>query len=309
MEMLDLLRFILGSTMLCYGSWTDFKTRRVPNEVWIISGSIASVLLIYDLSNQNWGYHVWALLFATIILFYNAFIDEYVLEDNQAMLWRVFQVLAILSALYFLLTVDFDSEEISSENYKLIDILSISVLMILMYVWYYLGPTIGGADVKAIMTISLVAPFTISINEDPMMAFETRGFPYPFVIFMNSLLLYLLIPIGLALYNIFRGNYGIQKPYFQIFFGIKMPIKDARESFVWPMQQVIGDKVVMVAFVKHKSDSESEWDKLEEKGVTNPWITFKIPYIIPLTLAFFVSALFGDLFSVILVEPINSFFS
>ena len=309
MEMLDLLRFILGSTMLCYGSWTDFKTRRVPNEVWIISGSIASVLLIYDLSNQNWGYHVWALLFATIILFYNAFIDEYVLEDNQAMLWRVFQVLAILSALYFLLTVDFDSEEISSENYKLIDILSISVLMILMYVWYYLGPTIGGADVKAIMTIGLVAPFTISINEDPMMAFETRGFPYPFVIFMNSLLLYLLIPIGLALYNLVRGNYGIQKPYFQIFFGTKMPIKDARESFVWPMQQVIGDKVVMVAFVKHKSDSESEWDKLEEKGITNPWITFKIPYIIPLTLAFFVSALFGDLFSVYLVEPINSIFS
>ena len=222
------------------------------------------------------------------------------------MLWRVFQIIAILSALYFLLTVD--SEEISEENnYKLIDILSISVLMILMYVWYYFGPTIGGADVKAIMTIGLVVPFTISINENPMMAFETRGFPYPFVVFMNSLLLYLLIPIGLALYNLVMGN--IEKPYFQIFFGTKMSIKSARESFVWPMQQVVGDKAIMVAFVKHKSDSESEWDKLEEKGITNPWITFKIPYIIPLTLAFFVSAFFGDLFSTYLVEPINSIFT
>jgi Flp pilus assembly protein protease CpaA len=302
MEMLDLLRFFLGSAMLCYGSWTDLKTRRVPNEVWLVSGSIASALLIYDLSTQNWGYHVWALLFATIILFYNAFIDEYVLEENQTMLWRIFQVLAILSALYFLLTVD--SEEISSENYKLVDILSISILMILMYVWYYLGPTIGGADVKAIMTIGLVAPFTISFSEEPLMAFEIRGFPYPFVIFMNSLLLYLLIPLGLALYNLFKGN--IEKPYFQIFFGTKMPVKEARKSFVWPMQQVVGDKAIMVAFVKYKSDSESQWDKLEEKGITNPWITFKIPYIIPLTLAFFVSAFFGDLFSVYLVEPINS---
>ena len=302
MEMLDLLRFFLGSAMLCYGSWTDLKTRRVPNEVWLVSGSIASALLIYDLSTQNWGYHVWALLFATIILFYNAFIDEYVLEENQTMLWRIFQVLAILSALYFLLTVD--SEEISSKNYKLVDILSISILMILMYVWYYLGPTIGGADVKAIMTIGLVAPFTISFSEEPLMAFEIRGFPYPFVIFMNSLLLYLLIPLGLALYNLFKGN--IEKPYFQIFFGTKMPVKEARKSFVWPMQQVVGDKAIMVAFVKHKSDSESQWDKLEEKGITNPWITFKIPYIIPLTLAFFVSAFFGDLFSVYLVEPINS---
>jgi Flp pilus assembly protein protease CpaA len=302
MEMLDLLRFFLGSAMLCYGSWTDLKTRRVPNEVWLVSGSIASALLIYDLSTQNLGYHVWALLFATFVLFYNAFVDEYVLEDNQAMLWRTFQVLAILSALYFLLTVD--SEEISSENYKLVDILSISILMILMYVWYYFGPTIGGADVKAIMTIGLVAPFTISFSEEPLMAFEIRGFPYPFVIFMNSLLLYLLIPIGLALYNLVKGN--IEKPYFQIFFGTKMPVKEARKSFVWPMQQVVGDKAIMVAFVKHKSDSESQWDKLEEKGITNPWITFKIPYIIPLTLAFFVSAFFGDLFSTYLVEPINS---
>jgi hypothetical protein len=176
--------------------------------------------------------------------------------------------------------------------------------MILMYVWFYFGPTIGGADVKAIMTIGLLTPFTFSINEDPLMAFETRGFPYPFVVFMNSLLLYLLIPITLFFYNLVCRN--VEKPYFQMFFGTKMNLEKARDSFVWPMQQVIGEKVIMVAFVKHKSDTESQWEKLEEKGVEDPWITFKIPYIIPLTLAFFSSAILGDLFSTYLVEPINS---
>jgi hypothetical protein len=197
-----------------------------------------------------------------------------------------------------------DSDEIAYDNYKLLDIISISVLMILMYVWFYFGPTIGGADVKAIMTIGLLTPFTFSINEDPLMAFETRGFPYPFVVFMNSLLLYLLIPIILFFYNLISNN--IEKPYFQMFFGTKMSLEKARDSFVWPMQQVIGDKVIMVAFVKHKSDTESQWGKLEEKGIVNPWITFKIPYIIPLTLAFITSAILGDLFSTYLVEPINS---
>ena len=48
---------------------------------------------------------------------------------------------------------------------------------------------------------------------------------------------------------------------------------------------------------------------LEEKGIGKPWITFKIPYIVPLTLAFIASAIFGDLFSAYLVEPINSFFN
>ena len=49
-------------------------------------------------------------------------------------------------------------------------------------------------------------------------------------------------------------------------------------------------------------DSDKEWDKLEEAGVTNPWISFKIPYIIPLTLSFLVnftliiySQIFSDL--------------
>jgi len=290
--------------MLGYGAWTDHKTRRVPNQTWLISGTLASVLLAYEFTTEEYSLHIWALLVATIVLFYNAFVDEYVLDNNQMMLWRAVQVLGILCAAYFLFSVE--SEELSAQDYKLVDVVSISILILLMYVWFYLGPTIGGADVKAIMTIGLVAPFTLSFGSDTFTAFETRGFPYPFVIFMNSLLLYLLIPLSLAVYNVIKGN--LEKPYFQIFFGTKMKIDLARESFVWPMQQIIGGKVVMVAFVKNKDDSDTQWDKLEESGIDNPWITFKIPYIIPLALAFVLSAIFGDLFSHYLVAPLNSLF-
>lgn len=305
MEILDWVRFFLGFGMLCYGSWTDLKTRRVPNQVWLISGSIASILLFYEFSLDNVDYHIWGLLFATVILFFNAFVDEYVLDNNQMYLWRFAQALAVICTIYFIMIVD--PEEMQENNYRIIDILSISVLMLLMYTWFYFGPTIGGADVKAIMTIGLVVPFTISLDNNALMAFETRGFPYPFVVFMNSLLIYLLIPIGLLIYNIFRKN--IDSPYFQMLFGTKMALEDARKSFVWPMEQVVGGKVVLVTFIKHKLDSDKEWDKLEEAEVTNPWISFKIPYIIPLTLSFIVSFVFGDLFSIYLVEPMNSIFS
>ena len=291
--------------MLLYGSWTDLQTRRVPNQVWLFSGSLGSILLVYELYLEGWPFHVWALTFATIVLFYNAFIDEYILEKNQYLIWQSLQALAVLSAIYFLFSVKPD--EIRNENYKLIDILAISVLIILMYVWFYFGPTIGGADVKAIMTISLVTPFTFSFYDNPMMAFESRGFPYPFVVFMNSLLLYLFIPVALAVYNILSMK--IEKPYFQIFFGTQMSLEKARKSFVWPMQQIVGEKPVMVTFVKHKEDLEVQWKRLEENGIKEPWISFKIPYIVPLTLAFFVSAFYGDLFSTYLVEPLNSLFN
>ena len=306
MSDLDVLRFLIGLVMLSYGSWLDFKTRRVPNYVWIYGGIVGSLLLIYDISKiwEDYGFYLWALVFATLTLFFNSFVDEYILDKNQAVVWKVGQYLAILCSLYFFFS--FNSDDVSKNNYQMIDLIAIPFLMILMYIWFYFGPTIGGADVKAIMTISLITPFSFSFAEESLTAFDSRGFPYPFVIFMNSLLIYLFIPIGLAFFNIFKGN--LESPFFQIFFGAKMKIDEARDSFVWPMQQVVGDRVVMVAFVKHKLDSEKEWNKLEEKGIEYPWITFKIPYIIPLTLSFIVTAFFGDLFSANIVEPLNTFF-
>ena len=307
MDSIDILRFLIGFVMLSYGSWSDFKTRRVSNLVWVYGGILGSLLLIYEVYSiwENYGVYIWALLFATFNLFFNSFVDEYVLDKNQAILWKSSQYIAILCSVYFFFS--FDSNDIPKNNYQLIDLISIPFLMILMYVWFYFGPTIGGADVKAIMAISLITPFTIAIRDDSLTAFDTRGFPYPFVIFMNSLLLYLLIPFSLAIYNIFKGN--LESPFFQIFFGTKMELSKARESFVWPMQQVIGEKVVMVAFVKHKLNSDKEWNKLENKGISNPWITFKVPYIIPLALSFIITAFFGDIFSTNLVQPLNSLFS
>ena len=307
MDSIDMLRFLIGFVMLSYGSWSDLKTRRVSNLVWIYGGILGSLLLIYEVNLiwEDFGIYIWALLFATFTLFFNSFVDEYVLDKNQAMLWRSSQYIAILCSIYFFFS--FDSNDISKNNYQLIDLISIPLLMILMYIWFYFGPTIGGADVKAIMAISLITPFSFSFTGESLAAFDTRGFPYPFVIFMNSLLLYLLIPFSLAFYNVAKGN--LESPFFQIFFGTKMELSKARESFVWPMQQVIGEKVIMVAFVKHKLDSDKEWEKLENMGIKNPWITFKVPYIIPLALSFIITAFFGDIFSTNLVQPLNSLFS
>ena len=307
MTNIDILRFLIGVVMLSYGSWSDLKTRRVSNLVWIYGGVLGSFLLIYEVSNiwEDYGLYIWALIFATLTLFFNSFVDEYVLDKNQAVLWKVSQYLAIFCSIYFLFS--FDSDDVSINNYQLIDFIAIPILMTLMYIWFYFGPTIGGADVKAIMAISLITPFSFSFTDQSLTAFDTRGFPYPFVIFMNSLLLYLFIPLGLAVFNIIKGN--IESPFFQIFFGTKMELNKARTSFVWPMQQVIGERVVMVAFVKHKLDSDNEWKKLEEKGIDFPWITFKVPYIIPLALSFVITAFFGDVFSSSIVEPLNSFFS
>ena len=71
MDSIDTLRFLIGFVMLSYGSWSDLKTRRVSNLVWIYGGILGSLLLIYEVNLiwEDFGIYIWALLFATFTLF------------------------------------------------------------------------------------------------------------------------------------------------------------------------------------------------------------------------------------------------
>ena len=108
MDSIDTLRFLIGFVMLSYGSWSDLKTRRVSNLVWIYGGILGSLLLIYEVNLiwEDFGLYIWALLFATFTLFFNSFVDEYVLDKNQAILWRSSQYIAILCSIYFFFSFD-----------------------------------------------------------------------------------------------------------------------------------------------------------------------------------------------------------
>ncbi|HDO19556.1 MAG TPA: A24 family peptidase [Thermoplasmatales archaeon] len=64
---IDLLRLIIGATVLGYACYTDLKTRMAPNILWIIMGGAGVILLIvqYLTGNiQNWIY----LVFIPIII-------------------------------------------------------------------------------------------------------------------------------------------------------------------------------------------------------------------------------------------------
>ena len=56
---LDLTRLIIGSTILAYASYTDIKTRRASNYLWVILGLAGAILLAiqyYAVGFENIGY-------------------------------------------------------------------------------------------------------------------------------------------------------------------------------------------------------------------------------------------------------------
>jgi len=222
---LDIIRLLLGISILSYASYTDIKTRQASNLLWVIMGSIGGILLIVQ---------------------------------------------------YF--TIGF-------ENILLL--ISIPVMIGFFYILFQFRLIFGGADAKALMALAILVPLEPSIETFPM--FE--GLPiFAWTIFSNSVILFLLIPLSLLIFNIAKRN--PEFPYCLL--GYKMSIEKAKEKFVWPLEKLVDGKRKFM-YMPKDFDTEEELEEFEKNGIKEIWVTPKIPFMIPLLAGFIVSFIFGDL--------------
>ena len=64
---LDVIRLIIGITILSYASYTDIKIRRASNMLWVIMGSIGAILLVIQYFTIGFD-NIWYLLFIPIFI-------------------------------------------------------------------------------------------------------------------------------------------------------------------------------------------------------------------------------------------------
>jgi preflagellin peptidase FlaK len=223
---LDILRLIVGISILGYASYTDIKTRRASNILWIIMGIIGAILLIIQ---------------------------------------------------YF--TVPFQN---------IMVLIFIPIMIGLVYVLFQMRLLFGGADAKAIMAIAILLPLQPIINQFPI--WGQSYMPASWIVFSNSLIIFLFIPIFLLIYNLTQRN--IKLPH--AFLGYKMKLQKAREKFVWPLEKIQDGKTKLIIRPK-EFDAEEEFNEFEKQGITEIWVTPKIPFMIPLLVGFICSFIFGDI--------------
>ena len=222
---LDFARLFLGTIILFYASYTDIKTRRASNMLWVILGISGLILLVIQ---------------------------------------------------YF--TIGFENQYY---------ILFIPIMIGLIYLLFQMGLIFGGADAKALMAIAILVPIQPAIAQFPL--WKTL-MPFSFVIFFNSLILFLAIPIGLFIFNIFKKD--IKFPH--SFLGYRMDIKKARKKFVWPLEKIVDGKLKFIPMPKN-FDVNDEYDELEKHGIKDIWVTPKVPFMIPLLAGYIVSFIIGDI--------------
>lgn len=66
--LLDIIRFVTGLIILSYASYTDIKTRRASNVLWLIMGSLGAILLVVQYFTIGFGDKIYYLLFIPIMI-------------------------------------------------------------------------------------------------------------------------------------------------------------------------------------------------------------------------------------------------
>ena len=136
----------------------------------------------------------------------------------------------------------------------------------------------GGADVKAMWAIALLSPLPPKFYQFPL--FSSPIFIFPLTVLLNSLLLFLPLPLIFFFYNLYKKN--IEFPY--CFFGYKMKANDAKNKFVWSME-VDGKKKITPV-------KNFDFDKAGNKEI---WVTPKFPFLVFILVGFVISFIIGDL--------------
>lgn len=239
--MLDILKILFCVPFLLYSCYTDIKTRRVANRLWLVMLAGSVFFVLYDLLTKGMPY---------------------------------------LMHLFF----------------------SAGLIFVLVYILFQLG-TFGGADAKSLIVISIILP--------SYPAFRAFGFDFPlnkplldlfsFGILGNAVLLTVVVPLGLAAYNISRMKWQIDNPLF-IFIGYKSRISDLENKHIKLIQSFEKENgQIKFRFRRGGVDINeqviSELKSLSEKGLIKDevWVTPGLPFMIPITLGFFVAVLYGDM--------------
>lgn len=286
MEELTWARIFLAVAVMVAASISDWRSRTASDAHWYIMGLGGSLLFGMQLVEES---APWIFL-ACLALISLVFVD--LLRDRRGMFEDGVNFAPLLLYVLTIVAYGYLSLEHFGEG-RYWTMLTIPLLILFFFLMYQFDVIKGGADAKALIALSLVFPVYPELAGLPALELNDPAaltiLPFPVLVLFNGAILTLLVPVGMLLVNLVRRD--LRFPL--MLFGTRMTIGEAKKKHVWPMERVADGRVRTVLFPR--SDEEADWDALREAGVDRPWVTPKVPFLIPLTLAVPFSLLLGNL--------------
>jgi len=194
----------------------------------------------------------------------------------------------------------------------------VGMLCVMFYISSAYLHLFGGADAWAFIFITALVPL---FPFEPLWGYPAIAF-FPLSVLINAVVLNIATPVGIFIYNVVKGN---RAPVFNMFVGFPVEGKKITDSYGFIMEEFMetedGVKRSYISFIasvkrmisgkrrmytqdlkKYPDEYKKELEIYARSGKI--WISFGVPFIIPITLGF-MSALFaGD----ILYEIFKIFF-
>ncbi len=172
----------------------------------------------------------------------------------------------------------------------------------------------GGADAYALIIITACMPF---FPMEPYFGIPLHGF-FPFTVLTNAVLINIAAPVAIFAKNLLEGN---QAPLPCLFLGFPVDGKTIQNEFGFVMEDideedgrivrrfvgfagslgriVRGERRIYTKDLRlHPEEHERELALYRKAG--RVWISYGIPFIIPITAGFLTALFIGDAFSIII---------
>lgn len=137
----------------------------------------------------------------------------------------------------------------------------------------------GGADAKGLMVVALLLPTTPDLLDARTIV--------PVDALVNGTFVVVAFPVFFLLWNAVRGD--VRLP------AMLLGIRSERRRHMWPMQEVDGDTLRWRYLHRPGRESEPLFDALERAGIKRPWVTPKVPFMIPLAGGLWAAVTYGNL--------------
>jgi preflagellin peptidase FlaK len=285
MELLDISRLVVALAVCGLASYSDWKRREASDLHWIMIGVAGLLFIAIEIAASGADPLEYLFLFPIGFIFIDFFWERKgIFEDGVHPLPIVLYALSIIAvgALLFLL----------GDEVLTLQLTAVIVMFYFFFLLYWLNVIKGGADAKALISLSLLFPVYPLIGGLPLIDAPTQlamvVFPFSLLILFYAALLSVSIPIGLFFYNLSRRD--VRFPAMVV--GYRTTVDDAMKKFVWPMESPKGGKLRY--FPKEEDEEGRTLKELKAAGADRIWVTPKIPFLIPITASILFSAVVGN---------------
>lgn len=294
MESLSLLRLLVGIIFLGYASYSDLKTRRVDNKVWILFGLVGLMILAYDLLNRSevvWAHYL--IFIPAGVMYFDVYLDREPIFDDEGFHLEPIGILFIAIVVLVLAYQGYVLYDNPGQRELFLQTATIPAMIILAHIFFQSGLLKGGADAKALMALAVLVPFYPNWYGFPLVQVNSQIitvlFPFALVILMNSAILMIFVPLVYLSINVRRGS--LKMP--QCFLGYKVNL-DNFPKHVWLMEKAENGEVRTVLFPRRGGDMEKEVEALKGIGREEAWVTPQLPFMVPMFLGLIASFFIGN---------------